>query len=106
MKEDYIELIEATPTLKTKKCKVFALLIQLFLEYTTFIAAALAWLIYDYFIAGAVLLLAFIVMGIVRSKMRNSSIPFSQQEYHYNDKGIAVWFTARHLCILEENSLK
>jgi len=104
MKEDYIKLIEATPKFKTKKCKVFALLIQLFLEYTTFVVAALAWLLYDYFIAGAALLLAFIVMGIIRSKMRNSSIPFSQQEFHYNDKGIALWFCARHLCFETQES--
>lgn len=102
MKENHIELIEATPKLLTKKCKFFALFIQLFLEYTTFIAAAIAWILYDFFIAGATLLLAFIIMGIVRSKMRNSSIPHSQQEYHYNDKGIAQWFTKRHLCTIDE----
>jgi len=103
MKENHIELIEATPKLKTKKCKLFALLVQCFLEYTTFLAAVVAWILYDYFIAGAVLLLAFIVMGILRSKMRNSSIPLSQQEYHYNDKGIALWFCARHLCFEEQD---
>ena len=102
MKENHIELIEATPKLKTKKCKLFALLIQLFLEYTTFFVALLAWVLYDYFIGGAVLLLAFIVMGILRSKMRNSSIPRSQQEYHYNDKGIADWYIKTHFCYDEK----
>lgn len=98
MKNNHIELLEATPKLKTKKCKLFALLIQLFLEYTSFLVAVLAWFLYDFFIAGAVLVLVFIVMGILRSKMRNSSIPLSQQEYHYNDKGIAEWYTKTHFC--------
>lgn len=58
----------------------------------------MAWYFYDYFIAGAILLLSFIIMGIIRSKLRNSAIPPSQREYHYNDKGIADWFVARELC--------
>jgi len=99
MKNNYIELLEATPELHSKKCKLIALLIKLLLQYTTFITGALAWYLYDYFIGGAVLLLAFIVMGIIRSKIRNSAIPPAQREYHYNDKGIADWYTDRHLCL-------
>lgn len=44
------------------------------------------------------LIFTFIVMGIVRSKIRNSVIPATQKEYQYNDQGIADWFTARELC--------
>ena len=98
MKNNSIELLEATPKLHSKKCKIIAFLIRVTLENTTFIAAALTWYLYDYFIAGAVLLLAFIIMGIIRSKLRNSSIPVSQQEYHYNDKGIAEWYVSKNIC--------
>ena len=99
MQTDFIELIEPTPILRTKKCKLISFLVRMFLQYTTFIAALLAWYIYDYFIAIAVLLLSFIIMGIIRSKIRNAVIPSKQKEYQYNDEGIANWYVSRELCI-------
>ncbi len=104
MKTDYIDLIEPTPKLHSKKCKLTAFGIKLLLQYSSYIAAFTAWYLYDYFIAGATLLISFIVVGIVRSKMRNSVIPLHQREYHYNDEGIAAWFTAKELCF-EASSL-
>jgi hypothetical protein len=99
MKNDYINLIEPTPVLHTKKCQFIALAIKLFLQFTPIITALIVWYIYDYFIAGATLLIMFVVVGIVRAKMRNSVIPLSQREYHYNDEGIAKWFTAKEICL-------
>ncbi len=99
MQTDFIELIEPTPKLRTKKCKFISFLIRIFLQYTTFIVALLTWYIYDYFIAIAILLLSFIIMGIVRSKIRNAVIPSKQKEYQYNDEGIANWYVSRELCI-------
>jgi len=98
MQTDYIDLIEPTPKLRSKKCKLISFSIRSFLQFTTFIAGLIAWFLYDYFIAIATLLLTFVVMGIVRSKMRNSVIPPSQREYQYNDQGIADWYTAKELC--------
>ena len=103
MQTDYIDLIEPTPKLHTQKCKLISLLIRIFLQFTTFIMALIAWYIYDYFIGGLTLILSFVIMGIIRSKIRNSVIPLKQREYQYNDQGIADWYTARELCIeLEE----
>ena len=99
MQTDFIELIEPTPKLRTKKCKFISFFIRIFLQYTSFIVALLTWYIYDYFIAIAILLLSFIIMGIVRSKIRNAVIPSKQKEYQYNDQGIADWYVARELCI-------
>lgn len=98
MHDQTIHLLEPTPTLRSKKCKLFALLLQLFLQYTTLVATALIWYLYDVVFAllGAVLL--FIIMGIIRSKLRNVSIPFNQREYQYNDEGIAKWYVAKELC--------
>lgn len=90
--------MEPTPKLYSKKCKAIALLLKLFLQYTTFLVALISWYIYDYFIAGATLLLSFIIMGIIRSKIRNSVIPPKQREFQYNDKGIADWYTAKEIC--------
>ncbi len=98
MQSDYIELIEPTPELHSKKCKLIALALRLFLQFTTISVGLITWFFYDYFIAIASLLLTFIVMGIVRSKLRNSVIPPSQQEYQYNDQGIADWYTVKEIC--------
>jgi len=98
MQNDYIDLIEPTPKLHSQKCKLLSLLLRLFLQFTTFIVGLITWYIYDYFMAIAALLLSFIIMGIVRSKLRNTVIPPKQREYQYNDQGIADWYTAKELC--------
>jgi len=103
MQTDYINMIEPTPKFKSKRCKTISFFIKIFLQYATPLSALIAWYIYDYFIAGAVLILTFIIMGIIRSKIRNSSIPINQREYQYNDKGIADWFTSLEFCIEEKD---
>ena len=101
MQTDYIELIEPTPKLYSKKCKFIAFALKIFLQFTTIAVALITWYLYDYFIAMATLLVSFIIMGIIRSKLRNSVIPSSQREYQYNDQGIADWYTAKELCLDE-----
>jgi len=98
MENDFIEMMEPTPKLHSKKCKLISFLLRIFLQFSIYIIALIVWLMYDYFIAIATLLLSFIIMGIVRSKIRNSVIPPKQREYQYNDQGIADWFTAKELC--------
>ncbi len=99
MQNDFIDLIEPTPKIHSKKCKLVSLLLRLFLQLTTIIVGLITWYLYDYFMAIAALLLSFIIMGIVRSKLRNTVIPPNQREYQYNDQGIADWYTAKELCI-------
>jgi len=99
MQTDFINEIKPTPTFKTRKCKIISLLLKIALQYTALIVGITVWYVYDYFIAGATFLMAFLVMGIVKSYLRNSVIPQSQQEFNYNDEGIANWYTARELCI-------
>ena len=99
MQNDYIDLIEPTPKLHSKKCKLISFILRVFLQFTTFFISLLAWYLYDYFFALLALVLSFIIMGIIRSKLRNTVIPPTQREYQYNDQGIADWYTARELCI-------
>lgn len=98
MPNNIIDLIEPTPKLHSKKCKLISYVLRIFLQFTTFISALISWYLFDYFIAAAVLILTFIIMGIVRSKLRNSVIPPKQREYQYNDQGIADWYTAKEIC--------
>ena len=99
MQTDFINQIEATPKLRTRKCKLVSLSLRIFLQFTSYIVGLVSWYYYDYFIAIALFLLSFIIMGIVRSKMMHSVIPSSQHEYNYTTQGIADWYTARELCI-------
>jgi len=98
MDSDYINEIEPTPTLKSKKCKFISFLIYIFLQYTIFLVAIIFFFLYDYFIAVSAFLLSYVVMGIIRSKIRNSVIPPSQMEYQYNDKEIGNWYVDREVC--------
>lgn len=98
MHEEYIDLLEPMPKLHGKKCKITALALRLFLEYATVVATLLVWFFYDLFLALLVLVLTFIVMGIIRSKLRNASIPFAQREHHFDDKEIAQRYAAAMLC--------
>jgi len=95
---DDIEIIESTPFLVSKKCKYISKIIAIFLETTTIFSALIAWYIYDYFIALATMVLIFIIVGIVRAKIRNEVIPITQIERYYNDKEIADWYTAKRIC--------
>ncbi|PHS58018.1 MAG: hypothetical protein COB17_04410 [Sulfurimonas sp.] len=99
MNNDFIDMIESTPKLKSKKCKIISFILRIFLQFSIYIFTIISWYIYDYFIAFFTLILSFIIIGIIRSKLRNSVIPFKQREYHYNDKSISDWYTAMVLCI-------
>ncbi|MEA1892712.1 MAG: hypothetical protein U9N33_08380 [Campylobacterota bacterium] len=98
MQNDIIDMIESTPSLHSKKCKMISLILRVFLQFTTPIVGVIIWYMYDYFIAITALLLSFLIMGIVRSKLRNSVIPPKQREHQYNDQKIADWYTAKELC--------
>ena len=98
MQENFIDQIEPTPKLYSKKCRAISFFLGFFLQYSSAISSVIAWILYDFFIALLTLVLSFIIVGIIRSKLRNSVIPPSQREYQYNDKGIADWYTAKELC--------
>lgn len=90
-------LIEPTPEPVKTQCRIAARLLGWFLSYGTYAPALPAWYLYGWFYAIAALLLAFVVLGIVRAKIRNASIPLAQQEYQYTDQAIAKWFVVRRM---------
>lgn len=98
MQNDVIEEFEETPKLNSKKCKFISFIIAFALKYTIVIATLITWYLYDYFIALLALTLSFIIIGIIRSKIRNSSIPTKQREFTYTDQEIADWFTKKEFC--------
>jgi hypothetical protein len=98
MYNDFLELIEPTPKLTTKSCRLGAFLLSLFLSHFSLVVSLFVWWIYDYFIAGTFFLLSFLVIGIIRAKLRNDVIPLKQRELHYTDHGIVTWYFAKRVC--------
>ena len=98
MNDEILEMLESTPELNSKRCKVISLLLRIFLQFGIYIVALIIWYLQDYFIAIASLMASYIVMGIIRSKIRNSVIPLKQREHQYSDKEIADWFVAIEFC--------
>ncbi len=96
--EDYIEFIQPTPILHAKRCKLLAKTIALLLRFGAYIVAIMIWWQIDLFFGVVALGLAYLLIGIVRSKMRTLSIPHTQLEYNYSDEAIATWYAAKHLC--------
>lgn len=78
---------------------MIARLLGWMLGYGHYLITLLVWWQSDWFIAIGVFLLGFIVSGIVRSKLRNDSIPPAQRETPYTDYAIATWYLSRHHCI-------
>ncbi len=95
---DFIPEIEPTPTFKTKPCRWLVQVVAFKLTYMPFILTLLVAYMVDYFFAIATLLISYLITGIVRSYMRNNSIPRQQLEYSYSDKAIAAWFLYRTYC--------
>ena len=98
MQNDFIPEIEPTPVFTTKPCAFLVHIIGFSLTYMPFLSAVPIALNADYFFAAATLLLGYLISGIIRSYMRNNSIPKKQQEYSYSDKAIASWFLYRTYC--------
>lgn len=95
---DFIPEIEPTPTFKSKKCQWMVRLLAFKLTYIPIFLTVLVAYIVDYFYAVATLLISYLITGIVRSYMRNNSIPRQQLEYTYTDQAIAAWFLYRTYC--------
>lgn len=91
--------IDPTPHLPTRQCRLMAKVLSWGLRYGNYAIALLVWWESDWFIALGALLLGFILIGIIRSKLRNDSIPPAQREFPYDDYAIATWYISRNHCI-------
>jgi len=87
-----------TPNMPDGKCKILHFLLTYFLSFGTYLITAGVWFFYNWYYALSALLLAFILIGIIRSKLLHSSIPKVQQEFSYSDKDIAAWYLHLYVC--------
>ncbi len=98
MEPHTIDMIEPTPTPDTLTCKVYVWLITLSLKSAALLLALLVWARFDAVMAFFALLLGYLIIGIVRAKLRADAIPRHQLEHPYSDYAIACWVAMRRLC--------
>lgn len=93
-----MEIYTQTPIPPNKGCKLLHFILSTVLSYGIYIITLLVWFIYNWYYALSAFLLAYILMGILRSKLLHSSIPKVQHEFTYTDKDIAAWYLHRYIC--------
>lgn len=98
MKNETVYLKEETPEPNSTRCKTVVYTIAFLLRFGSFLIALAIFICADLFYAIASGLIAYIIIGIVKSKMRSASIPPSQHEFSYNDTEIAKWYAKKILC--------
>jgi hypothetical protein len=89
--QETLELFEPVPTLKTTKERLLGSLIAFGLSYGYIIIALLVWWETSWYIALSILLLAYIVTGIISSKILHLYVPYKQHEFSYSSKDLAAW---------------
>ena len=93
-----MEIYTQAPQPPNNVCKLLHLLLSNTLSFGIYIITAAVWFLYNWYYALSAFLLAYILMGILRSKLLHSSIPKVQQEFTYSDKDIAAWYLHMYVC--------
>ena len=88
---DTIELFEAVPPLQTKQEKFYAALMSFGLSYGYFLLALIVWWQSSWYMALSTLLLAYLLTGIISSKLLHMYVPHKQHEFSYSSKDLAAW---------------
>ncbi len=88
---DILEIIEPTPSFQTKKCKLLVRAMEYALTFTPLLVAVLLLYVFDTATALIALGSSYLIVRIIRSKLRIVSIPSSQIELNYGDFAIASW---------------
>lgn len=86
-----IELFKPVPKMKTKQETFYANIIALSLSYGYIVISLLVWYKSNWYLALSTLLLAFLVTGIISSKLLHLYVPFKQHEFSYSTHDLAAW---------------
>jgi len=98
MEKEIIEMREPTPILKSKKCKIMMYGLYIFLRGFSIGAMMFIYVKYGWFWGFVAFVFSYIIIGIIKSKLRMLSIPIFQLEYDYTDKEIASWYIYKNFC--------
>ena len=91
MMQETLELVTPVPKLKSFWHKSLQYMMGIFLDYGAFIIAAIMLLFFHWYIALSTLLVTYLVVGIISSKLVHHFIPLHQQELNYSSFEISAW---------------
>jgi len=91
--------IEIMPRIKGFTCKSFVYAIYLSIILVPVIIGILFWqYLYSMWIGFSMFLFCLLISGVVLSKMRINSIPFSQRELNYSTLAVVKWYVGKNIC--------
>ena len=92
--------IEVMPKIEGFGCKALVYMVYLAITLTPFgIGAFFWWYLHSVWIGFLFLLFGILASGVVVSKMRINSIPFSQREMNYSTLAVVKWYIGKNKCI-------
>ncbi len=92
--------IEVMPKIEGFWCNLALYAIYLAIILTPFLVGVFFWwYLHSAWIGFLFFLFAVLASGIVTSKLRVSSIPFSQREMDYSTISVVRWYVGKNICI-------
>ena len=89
---------EVLPNIQNRKCKLLHYFVYTILAYSPLMVGGYIWYKYDLYFSIMSILVLFLTMGIISSKMKNEAIPPSQIEFSHSTFEIAKWYVSKILC--------
>ncbi len=101
--KEIVEFIQPTPKPKSKKCAFLINIVAFLLRFSALLVMIGVFFLFNWNFMYAItsFFLSYIVVGIIRAKMRQLAIPPQQLELNYNDKAIAAWYLLKFYCFEE-----
>ncbi len=101
---DYDFAIEVMPKIEGFWCNFLVYFIYiLLLSVPLSVAIFIWWKLNSIWVAFLFFLLLLLVKGVIISKLRVSSIPFSQREMNYKTLSIIKWYVGKNVCFYKED---
>ncbi|MBE0491531.1 MAG: hypothetical protein IBX44_04700 [Sulfurospirillum sp.] len=97
--EKELFVIEVVPKIEGFTCKVLLIALYIGVTFTPLLVGIILWYSYNIYIAIAFFLFLTLLSGIVLSKLRIASIPFSQREMSYSNFAIIKWYLGKNICL-------
>ena len=90
--------IEVVPQFDSNRCRYLALVIGLLFNLFPLILFLVVILVYDLYFGLGSLIVGYIFTSVFISKVRQSFIPFEQNEFDYDNFQIARFYTKKNFC--------
>jgi len=100
MEEEVLFQIEVVPQIEGFTCKALMYALYSLITFAPLLASLGIWYFYNIWSGIAFFLFLTLISGVVISKMRVSSIPFSQREMSYSNMAVVRWYIGKNICLV------